>query len=172
MPVSGRPRVSRARARSSLQAVSCAPSRRRSRSSSPFTARAHHCRRDALDARQLRYGEAGHLGATAPLPRAARCGTGGGAPAAVLVTLDRERVPRSVVERLLEVRVPGASLVRFACRGDPLDHSVLESIVAGRHALSTRIHSSGPELHSVALLALRGVARVERFEGWRLRSIW
>jgi beta-fructofuranosidase len=53
-----------------------------------------------------------------------------------------------------------------------LDHSVLELIADDRHALSTRVYPSGPELHAVELVAHGGVARVERFEGWRLRSIW
>jgi beta-fructofuranosidase len=52
-----------------------------------------------------------------------------------------------------------------------LDHSVLELIVDDRHALSTRVYPSGPELHAVELVAHGGVARVVRFEGWGLRSI-
>ncbi len=52
-----------------------------------------------------------------------------------------------------------------------LDHSVLELIVDDRQALSTRVYPSGPELHAVELVAHEGVAHVDRFEGWRLRSI-
>jgi beta-fructofuranosidase len=53
-----------------------------------------------------------------------------------------------------------------------LDHSVLELIVDDRHALSTRVYPSGPELDAVELVAHGGVARIERLEAWRLRSIW
>lgn len=41
-----------------------------------------------------------------------------------------------------------------------------------RHALSTRVYPSGPELDAVEVVAHGGVARIERLEAWRLRSIW